>query len=112
MEITVDNRTLLVKEWTVKEMREIRKKMAGAAKDAREGKILELDEDYDQLLENVKANVISGITDYDSEKSRFISKVWQAILQANSGLPLESPKSLKESSSQMEKPVASKVPVS
>ena len=109
IEITVDGRSLLVKEWTVKEMKDILQSIAKAAKEARASKaFIDPAEDYESLLVRVKENVISGIEDYDREKSRFVSKVWTAILQANSGIPLESERSSKGSSLQEESPAQSK----
>lgn len=109
IEIIVGDRNLVVKEWTVDEMRAILQEITKSTKDAKV-RGLSPDADFDVLLNRVKENVISGIDDYGKEKSRFISKVWVAILQANSGVPLESEKTSKEPSLQAERPAVLKVP--
>lgn len=82
--IKVDGRELTVKAWTVKEKRIQLLKAKG------DGGPRDLVREYDDLINAVKENIITGIAEIEAEDSRFIERVWTEIVSANYYVPLPS----------------------
>lgn len=86
--VKVDGRDFTVKLWTVKQKKAILKPITERAK-VDPNVPRDLEKEYDEVVQYVKENTLTGLKeDIQEEVAVTVERLWSAIIQVNSSLPL------------------------